>query len=96
MIDRKLANRLDGLEQERFRLVRRAAGYRLQAINAVKDLAPQAARVDLVISVLRYAREHWALTATLLAVAGLGLRKQIGVLGLAQTALRLGSYVLSR
>ena len=50
----------------------------------------------MVISVLRYAREHWALTATLLAVAGLGLRKQIGVLGLAQTALRLGSYVLSR
>ena len=69
VIDGKLANRLDGLEQERFRLVRRAAGYRLQAFNAVEDLLRRRQGSIWSYPVLRYAREHWALTATLLAVA---------------------------
>ena len=96
MIDGKLARRLDRLEQERFRLASRAAGYRLQAFNSIESLAPQAAKVDMAISVLRYVREHWALTGTLLALAGLALRKQIGMLGMAQLALKVGSYVMAR
>ena len=50
----------------------------------------------MAVAVLRYAREHWALTGTLLALASLALRRQIGALGLAQIALRLGNHLLTR
>lgn len=96
MIDANFVSRLDQLEQDRFQLIRQAAGYRLQAFNTIEALAPQATKVDMAIAVLRYARQHWALAGTLLVVAGYVLQKRIGMLGLAQLALRLGSNYLTR
>ncbi len=96
MIDARFSARLDRLEQERVRLIGNAAGYRLRAFNSIESLAPQAAKADLVLAGLRYAKEHWLLTGTVFALAGLALRRQIGMLGLAQMALGLGSRFLAR
>ena len=91
MIDANFVSRLDQLEKDRFQLVRQAAGYRLQAFNTIEALAPQATKLDRAVAALRYAREHWVLAGTLLAVAGYILQKRLGMLGVAQLALRLGS-----
>lgn len=96
MIDAALASRLEQLEQDRFQLVRQAAGHRLRAFNTMEALAPQAAKVDMAIGVFRYLREHWVLGGSLLAIAGYALRRRMGLPGLAQIALRLGSYYLGR
>ena len=96
MVDARLANRLDQLEQEQFRLVSEAAVYRLRAFNTMETLGPHAAKVDMAVSVLRYAREHWALTGTIFALAGMVLRRRIGMFALAQLALRLGGHFLAR
>jgi len=96
MIDADFVSRLDQLEQDRFQLIRQAAGYRLQAFNNIEALAPQATRADMAIAALRYARQHWALAGTLLAVTGYILQKRLGMLGLAQLALRLGSSYFTR
>lgn len=96
MIDSELAGRLEQLEQDRFRLIGQAAGYRLSAFNSIESLAPSAARVDMAVALVRYAREHWALTGAVLGIAGIALRKHIGMLALVQVALRLGSYLFAR
>jgi hypothetical protein len=96
MIDARLANRLDQLEQEQSRLLSQAAAYRLRAFNTIETLGPYAAKVDMAITVLRYAREHWALTGTVFALAGMALRRCIGMLALAQLAFKLGGRFLAR
>lgn len=96
MIDAKLADRLDGLALDRARLTSEAASYRLRAFDAIDMLAPQAARADTAIAVIRYVREHWALAATATTLVSLVLRRRIGMIALAQFALRLGSLLLYR
>ena len=96
MIDAALASRLEQLEQDRFQLVRQAAGHRLRAFNTMEALAPQAAKVDMAIGILRCVREHWLLSGSLLAIGGYALRRRMGLPSLAQIAFRLGSYYLGR
>ena len=95
MIDGQLVARLDVLARERSRLVGQAAGIRLQVVDAMGTLIPHMAKVDMTIQVLRYLREHWAVTGTLLALAGFALRKRIGMIGLAQLVLRIGGKYLA-
>jgi hypothetical protein len=96
MIDTAFAKRLAQLEQDRFRLIGLAVGYRLEAFNAIESLAPRAAKFDRAIALVRYVREHWAVTGAIFALASFLLRKRIGMLGLAHVALKLGRNVLAR
>lgn len=96
MIDSRLVKRLAILEQDRHRLAGEAAQYRLQAFDSIDGFMPRAAKVDAAMSVLRYAQKHWAMTGALLALAGIALRGRIGMVGLSQLALRLGSHYLTR
>ena len=95
MISGKFAKQLKELEAQRFRLASQAEGFRLQAFNTIESLAPPVARVDMAISLLRYAHKHWVLAGALMALAGFVVSRRIGMRGLGQLALRLGGNFLA-
>jgi hypothetical protein len=95
MIDSALLRRLEQLEGDRAQLAGEAARYRLASFNLVESLVPQAAKFDMALAAIRFARAHLVLTATVIALAGFALRRRIGMFGIAQLALNLGNRYLA-
>lgn len=69
MIDSGLARRLAILARQREALLVQSDATRQRAIGIFNELAPITARIDIVIGIVRYLKQHPLFTAAAIAAA---------------------------